>query len=50
MVITIKVEDGDERGLDSPAESLARELRDRFPIGTVPRIDVEYSASTVIKF
>jgi hypothetical protein len=50
VVIVIKVEEGDERGPDSRAEGLAKELRDRFPISVVPRIDVEYSARTVIKF
>jgi hypothetical protein len=50
MVITIKVEDGDQRGLDSPAEMLARELRGKFAIGEVSRIDVQYSERTVIKF
>jgi hypothetical protein len=50
MHIVIKVEDEDERGLTGPAESLARELRERFPMSEVSRIDVEYSPLTTIRF
>lgn len=50
MIVVIRIEEGDERGLASPAEALARELRGRFPLSEVSRIDVEYSFRTIIKF